>query len=233
MEENKSTVNKTRNVDAKKIVNIIAIVVCVILLPVLIINCTLIVKGLINPDEVPMIFNRAPLIVLTESMEPEIKAGDLIICKKVDAKDVKIGDVISFIDPEGNGTSIVTHEVNEVLVDENGKIYFRTQGVNNNVEDKASVPEENLVGVWTGTRFWALGSIVLFMQSTAGVLICVLVPIGIIAVLYFMNKKKADKSEQDEKEKLLAELNELRAKDKQNQEKEPSNDLEENKKDGQ
>ena len=35
-----------------------------------------------------------PLIVLTDSMDPEIKSGDLIICQTIDAKDVKVGDVI-------------------------------------------------------------------------------------------------------------------------------------------
>ncbi len=213
MVENNLQGQKTEKIDAKKkIVNIVAIVICVLLLPILIINCTLIVKGLGNPDEVPSIFNRIPLIVLTDSMEPDIKSGDLIICKKIDAKSVKVGDVISFYDPEGTGTSIVTHKVNSIIVDQvSGEIYFRTQGVNNNVEDRLSVPQENLVGIWTGSRFGGMGSVVLFMQSTVGLLICILVPLALIFLAYFINKKKAEKQGLSEKELLVAELNALKA----------------------
>ena len=65
---------------AKIILNVVAIVLCVILLPILVFNCILIIKGMLNPDEVPSIGNSIPLIVVTESMYPTIKAGDLIIC---------------------------------------------------------------------------------------------------------------------------------------------------------
>ena len=65
------TKNKTNIKNA--ILNIIGVVLCVILLPILIINCTLIVKGAINEDEVPALGGYAPLIVLSKSMEPDIK----------------------------------------------------------------------------------------------------------------------------------------------------------------
>jgi signal peptidase len=58
----------------QKILNIVGIALCVILIPILIMNCVLIVKGLVNEDEVPGVFGRTPLIVLTDSMYPEIKS---------------------------------------------------------------------------------------------------------------------------------------------------------------
>ena len=66
-----------------KVLNITAIVICVILLPILCFNCILLVKGMINADEVPSVGKYIPLIVESPSMEDAIMTGDLIISKKV------------------------------------------------------------------------------------------------------------------------------------------------------
>ena len=110
---------------------VIGWVLCVILVPILIVNCTLLVKSFVNKGEVPDFIGTMPLIVLTDSMYPEIKSGDLIICKTVDPEDVQEGDVISFYDPAGKGSAVVTHKVVEIL-NEDGKLSFRTKGINNN-----------------------------------------------------------------------------------------------------
>ena len=193
------------------IVNAVGIALCVILLPILIMNCILIVKGMVNPNEVPSIGGNIPLIVLTGSMEDTIKKGDLIICKKIDAKDVKEGDVISFFDPEGNGSSVVTHRVNKIETDEKtGKLSFRVQGDNNNLEDRLSVPEENLVGVWKGTRIGLLGYVVVFTQSTWGLIVCIFLPIGLFVGVEVWQRHKKDKSKQSEVDALKAELEALK-----------------------
>ena len=51
--------------------DIIGIVLTIIFLPIIIINMTLVIKGMVNPSELPMVFNRAPLIVVSESMTIE------------------------------------------------------------------------------------------------------------------------------------------------------------------
>ncbi len=208
----KSPRNKTRRPTNKKqlILNIIGIALCVILLPILIMNCTLIIKGMINEDEVPSLGRFTPLIVLTDSMYPEIKAGDLIICEKVEATDIVKGDVISFFDPAGNGSSVVTHRVTE-LYTEDGKIYFRTRGDNNNTEDRLAVPEDNLVGVWRGSRFFGIGNVAMFMQSTAGLIICIGAPLAALISYDLIRRKKLDKSKQSDMDALVAELNALKA----------------------
>ena len=76
------------------ILTVVGTVLCVILVPILIINLILIVKSFTNKDEVPSVGGIFPLIVLTDSMYPEIEAGDLIINKTIDPEDVKVGDVI-------------------------------------------------------------------------------------------------------------------------------------------
>ena len=168
---------KGNNSKANKVLTVIGSVLCVLLIPILIINVTLIVKSFVNKDEVPSIGNTMPLIVLTDSMHPEIESGDLIICKTADAADIKVNDVISFFDPAGNGTSIVTHRVIEI-VEKDGELFFRTRGDNNNTEDKELVPAKNLVGIYK-SRIAGAGHIAMFMQSTAGLILCVILPVKV------------------------------------------------------
>ena len=96
----KNNSQKTESAKSGKILSIIGIIICVILIPILFVNITLIVKSMTNQDEVPKSGGYCPLIVLTGSMEPEIMDGDLIIVKQIDGEDVAVGDVIAFFDPE-------------------------------------------------------------------------------------------------------------------------------------
>lgn len=192
-----------------KIFTIIGTVLCIILVPILIINITLIIKSYTNADEVPSVGGYLPLIVLTDSMYPEIESGDLIICHTIDAEDVKEGDVIAFFDPAGNGTSIVTHRVVEI-VEENGTYSFRTRGDNNNTEDKDLVPGKNLVGIYK-SRIGGAGNVALFMQSTTGLIVCVVLPIILLVAYDVIRRRLYEKSKKDDTAALLAELEALRA----------------------
>ena len=195
---------------AHKIWTVVGIVLCAVFLPILILNCILMVKGAANEDEVPSIGGVSPLIVLTDSMYPEIKSGDLIFSKKTDAASVEIGDVISFFDPSGNGSSVVTHRVIDIAVEEDG-YYFQTQGDNNNIPDRKWVSETELVGVWTEVRLAGVGNVAMFMQSTAGLLICICVPLVALIAYDLVRRKKLDKSKQTDMDALVKELNELKA----------------------
>jgi len=192
-----------------RVLTIVGTVLCIILIPILLINITLIAKSYINKDEVPSIGGTFPLIVLTDSMYPDIKSGDLIICNTADAEDIKVNDIISFFDPAGNGTSVVTHRVIEI-VDKDGAIYFRTRGDNNNTEDKQLVPAENLVGVYK-MRIAGAGHIAMFMQSTTGLIICVVLPIILLVGYDVIRRRVYEKNKQSDTDALLAELEALRA----------------------
>jgi signal peptidase len=170
----------------------------------------LIFKSFINKDEVPNIGGIMPLIVLTDSMYPDIKSGDIIVCKQVDAESIQVGDDISFFDPAGNGTSIVTHRVIEI-VEEDGNIFFRTKGTNNNTEDRVLVPTDKLVGKYTGFRIGGAGSVALFMQSTTGLIVCVVLPIVLLVGYDMLRRRKNDKKQGDDVTALMAELEELKA----------------------
>ena len=87
--------NKEKGFNKHKLLTIIGAVMCAILIPILVVNVTLIVKSFVNEEEVPSFGGYLPLFVLTDSMYPEIESGDLIICQTIDAAEIKVGDVIS------------------------------------------------------------------------------------------------------------------------------------------
>ena len=192
-----------------KAFTVIGTILCIILTPVLIINLTLIAKSYINQDEVPSVGGWLPLIVLTDSMQPEIDGGDLIICHTIEAEEIKTGDVIAFFDPAGNGTSIVTHRVIEI-VEENGELSFRTKGDNNNAEDKLLVSENDLVAIYK-TRIAGAGNVAMFMQSPTGLIVCVVLPIVMLVGYDLIRRKLYERKRDDDTAALMAELEALRA----------------------
>lgn len=198
-----------KNSVGHKVLTVVGIILCIILIPILVVNMTLLVKSFMNKDEVPSLGGKFPLIVLTDSMREEIKGGDLIVCDVIDAEDVKVKDIISFFDPAGKGTSIVTHRVIEI-VEKDGDIMFRTKGDNNNIEDKELVPADNLVGIYR-MRIPGAGNIAMFMQSTAGLIVCVVDPIILLIGYDMLRRRKYEAEKKQDTDALLAELKELRA----------------------
>ncbi len=206
-----------------KILTVIGIVLCIILVPILIINITLIIKSTANKNEVPSVGGYLPMIVLTDSMLPEIKSGDLIICHTIDAEAVREKDVIAFFDPAGNGSSVVTHRVVEI-VNEDGKLFFRTKGDNNNVEDKALVPAENLVGIYKA-RIAGAGNVAMFMQTTTGLIVCVVLPIILLVGYDIIRRRLYEKKNKTDTDALLAELEALKAEKAEKAEKNTAADV--------
>ena len=192
-----------------KALTVVGTILCIILIPILIINVTLIVKSYTNKEAVPDFGGFFPLIVLTDSMYPEIKSGDIIVCRTIDPEEVQVGDVISFFDPAGNGTSIVTHRVIEVL-NEGGALQFRTRGDNNNTDDRLPVDAEDLVGVYR-SRVPGAGHVAMFMQTTTGLIVCVVLPILLLVGYDIVRRRIYEKNKQDDTDALLAELEALRA----------------------
>ena len=92
------------------------------------------------------VFPIYPSVVLTGSMEPEIKPGDVVLIKRF-VKEEEIyalaeNDVINF--KRENIT--VTHRVIQVLQDENGNFSFQTKGDNNTSPDDEMVLPGNING---------------------------------------------------------------------------------------
>lgn len=200
---------KEKSTLSHKIFTVIGVLLCVVLIPILIINVTLIIKSYTNKDEVPKIGGFCPLIVLTGSMEPEISSGDLIIVKQIDSADVKEKDVIAFFDPDGNGQSILTHRV-VGITEKDGQTAFYTKGDANNTDDRLPVTADKLVGIYK-FRIRGMGNVAMFMQTTTGLIVCVVLPLILLVGYDIIRRRRFENRNQQDTAALLAELEALKA----------------------
>lgn len=194
-----------------RVLTVVGIVMCVILIPLLISNIVLIIQNYLHKDEVPSLFSISPMIVMTDSMEPKINGGDLIFVKKVAPEDVACEDIIAFFDPASkNKNSVVTHRVKEIIVGEDGSISFRTKGDANNMVDRELVPADKMIGRYT-FRLRGVGSLALFMQTTVGLIVCVIIPLFLLIAYDVIRRRIYEKKKQEDTDVLLAELAALKA----------------------
>lgn len=116
-------------------------------------------------------------VVLTGSMLPEIKVYDVVVTKKVDAADLKEGDVITFASSDQRflGTIITHRIIKKNPPRENQGYTFQTQGDNNNVADSALVLEDNIFGKVI-LKIPKLGYLQEFLASDGGWIIVILIP---------------------------------------------------------
>lgn len=116
--------------------------------------------------------------ILTQSMYPTIKAGDVVITYKEDNNQYEIGDVITFIS-KANGSITITHRVLDVYLN-NNTFSYRTKGDNNNSEDKEMVDGGNILGKVI-VRIPKAGYIQQFLVSETGWIVAILLPsLGIV-----------------------------------------------------
>ena len=73
--------------------------------------------------------------IVSDSMKPTYKIGDIIFDKEVVAKDIKVGDHVTYLGTAGNFAGlVVTHEVMSIR-EENNTYYFITKGSANDIAD--------------------------------------------------------------------------------------------------
>lgn len=87
------------------------------------------------------LFSVKPTVILSGSMEPNIKPGDMVIIQKIDIEEVVIGDIIEYQLPDFN----VVHRIISIEY-QNGERYFVTKGDANLNPDKLPVRESQIIG---------------------------------------------------------------------------------------
>ncbi|SDI50594.1 signal peptidase I [Alteribacillus bidgolensis] len=154
----------------------------------------LIVQGRMNPDQVPSLFGYHPLTVLSNSMEPEFSAGDMVIAKQVNPETIETGDVITYYDEE---SQIITHRVIETTT-ESGEAVFQTQGDNNNVEDDYVVAADQVIGTVNFSLPYG-GYVAEFLRSPLGMVLFIIIPVcTFVGITIYERLGKDEESEQSE-----------------------------------
>ena len=149
--------------------------------------------------------------IVSGSMEPVYRVGDLIYVQEVDPNTVQPGDVITFVLNED--LVVATHRV--VRIDAE-KQRFYTKGDANETEDGGSVHFKNLIGV-PRFKIPGLGYVADFIQKAPGLYITI-AAVAVLLLLAFLpdlaRKKplpKADPAALEENARLKAELEALKA----------------------
>ncbi|MBE6686883.1 MAG: signal peptidase I [Ruminococcaceae bacterium] len=170
-------------------------------------------------DDNATIFGYYIMYVPTESMvgdnDDSINKGDLILCNKLDStSDLKVGDVIAFVDynkdSETFGKTII-HRIVEVT--ESG---YRTKGDNNPYVDGTEVLPAFVKARYMGKRVPVLGSVINFLKSQTGILICMIIPMSLFFIYalyrfikalleYKMSKAPAGELSEEQKQKAIEE----------------------------
>jgi signal peptidase len=102
---------------------------------------TLIVAIVAAVVVVPRIMGAVPLTVLTGSMQPTYRPGDMVVVQPVPISQLVVGDVITFQPISGN-PRLNTHRIVEIITD-NGKVTeLVTRGDANNSDDPPILPEQ-------------------------------------------------------------------------------------------
>lgn len=149
-----------------------------------------------SPDK--SVFGYRYYTVLTGSMAPQYKVGDLIFVQIKGAKEIEVGDVITF-NPAQDGETYLTHRVIEKHDNYKGTgvTCLRTKGDANTAEDSFLIDESRVIGtVSFGIPY--LGYVVRFVQLRWYLVL----PIVIMTAVFFYLLKRyflmgAEEEEED------------------------------------
>ncbi len=129
--------------------------------------------------------------VLSPSMEPTYRVGDLLYVKSVDPDSVKVGDPITFVLNED--LVVATHRV--VAIDGENR-HFTTKGDANETEDAAPVHFNNLIGVPVFS-IPLLGYVSAYIQSPPGMYVAIGLGVLLLGAVFLPDilAKKSKKQE--------------------------------------
>lgn len=218
----------------KKIINIVVdVIVAVILVFVVILAVSFATSKAKGYDGYTEIFGKSYIAVASDSMKcdnetGEVKSdnfskGDLIKIRTLsesEAKKLSIGDIITFRTNQitNDGTYVLnTHRIVGINENNGGVYSYVTHGDNNPEGSNEVVLIDKVVGIYEG-KADGIGYVMLFMSSSTGFFVCVVLP-SVLVVIYFavnlffvIRKEKktqaavADAEKVEEKEKMRREL---------------------------
>ena len=172
------------------------------------------------------IFGYKMLIVESDSMSKSelskdepifFDKDDLIFIKKInDVKEIKVGDVITFVsyNPESKGKTI-SHKVRSIKTTAKGEVLgFETYGIYTGVSDQAIVDPSTIIGVYVG-KSATLGHLFCYFKTPAGYFTSILIPCVLLIIFFsikvgkILTKREMHRIYYDEFESLRKRLSEL------------------------
>ena len=178
--DEESIINRKRK---SKILKVFLFVLFIIILY----NIILVGITSIKEDEGWNVFGYKAFIITSESMQPKIDIGDVIVIKSVPEEEIKTEDIITF---KKNNEQITTHRIINII-EEDGKKQYITKGDNNKTGDTEQITYDKIEGKVTLVIPY-LGHIIDFLEDKM-VLLIVLLIILIITLIYLIFSDKKEK----------------------------------------
>ncbi len=141
----------------KKIINILSYFVYILIIIYIVI-------------ELPMIFGYKPLVVLSDSMSPNYKTGDILYYYHVNKDEINKKDIITYVLSDG---TYVSHRI----IEKNDNTYI-TKGDANSTVDPISITYEKVLGKVSKVKIPLAGYYIKYVNDhtyTIGVFIVILV----------------------------------------------------------
>lgn len=155
-------------------------------------NTYMIVKSQINPAKAPDLFGIRPFVVLTESMNPITKIGDLTIVKETKINKLSKNDIIAFKYNEKIKT------IARIVKIEKNKIYVKT----NLYESQFDIPIDYIEGRYL-FKIPKLGKVVLFFQSISGYVIFFTIIIVLIMMHIYYNNRRMNIEDYNQEKNIM------------------------------
>lgn len=157
------------------------------------------------------LFGYKAFIVLSDSMSAtDFNAGDLVLVRQVDPRELKEGDIIAFTSQSVSSFGeTVTHKIRARITDENGNPAFVTYGTTTGTDDETPVTFPFILGRYEH-KLPKVGLFFNFLKTVPGYICCILVPFVILILIQLVNfirifrayKKEQMDELQEERERL-------------------------------
>jgi signal peptidase I len=134
--------------------------------------------GIVLAVAAPLAVGQRPYTVLTGSMEPAIGAGDVVVVKRIAPRDARVGDVVTFSDPNQPGR-LITHRVRSSRR-RGSHVDFVTKGDANNAPERWRVASDGEISR-VAYRVPEVGRLARFAHTPPGLLLLVLGPLLLLA----------------------------------------------------
>lgn len=110
------------------------------------------------------------LTVASNSMEPELNRGDLILIEPIAFRNIRIGDIVSYR-PANQSEALVTHRI--VAIDYQGSRL--TLGSDRSKSPDPTIGRSQVIGRVSAKAPW-IGRIVSFLRTPLGLLLAIYLP---------------------------------------------------------
>jgi len=136
-------------------------------------------------------------VVQGNSMFPVLQNGELVIFRGVNTENIQNGTIVVAV--EGGAPAnflnyfvrpVIIHEVYARIVNQYGRVYYQTKGVNNPYPDPFLVPAQNVLGTPV-LEIPYVGFFILFVSSPEGLVFL----IGVLTVYYIESYERAKNKE--------------------------------------